>query len=79
MIWSHYPDGKWSWSVEGRVGGENSRQIQLSQRQILKVVQFKFLSFFPAVEDDQDDQDAYFLMLPRVSYLPLVTDKVSIS
>lgn len=33
-------------------------------------------NLFLAVEDDQDDQDAYFLMLPRVSYLPLVTDKV---
>lgn len=28
------------------------------------------------VSDDETDQDAFYINLPRVSYLPVVTDKV---
>ncbi|CRK97994.1 CLUMA_CG011363, isoform A [Clunio marinus] len=47
-----------------------------NDREVLKVmwegkIPVKFIT-----EDDHDDQDSYFLMVPRVSYFPLVTDKV---
>lgn len=46
------------------------------------IVKYKIVSkcnvfnIFTAVDDDEGDQDSFYLMLPRVSYLPLVTDKV---
>lgn len=50
-----------------------------NDREVLKVVWEGKIPTKFVIEDDQDDQDSYFLMLPRVSYFPLVTDKVKVS
>lgn len=49
-----------------------------NDREVLKVVwEGKIPVKFVADEDrDLEEQNAYFLLIPRVSYLPLVTDKV---
>jgi autophagy-related protein 5 len=49
-----------------------------NDREVLKVVwEGKVPVKFIADEDkDLEDMDAFFLLIPRVSYLPLVTDKV---
>lgn len=49
-----------------------------NDREVLKVVWEGKIPAKFVTEDDRDnqEQDSYFLMLPRVSYLPLVTDKV---
>lgn len=49
-----------------------------NDREVLKYVwEGKIPVKFVADEDkDLQEQNAYFLLIPRVSYLPLVTDKV---
>jgi autophagy-related protein 5 len=49
-----------------------------NDREVLKVVwEGKIPVKFVAEEErDLEDQQSYFLLIPRVSYLPLVTDKV---
>lgn len=49
-----------------------------NDREVLKVVwEGKIpVKFIPDEDKDLEDKDAYFLLIPRVSYLPLVTDKV---
>jgi hypothetical protein len=58
--------------------GENWIQVMANDREVLKVVwEGKVPVKFIADEDkDLEDQDVFFLLIPRVSYLPLVTDKV---
>ena len=50
-----------------------------NDREVLKVVwEGKIPVKFMADDDkDMEEQNAYFLQIPRVSYLPLVTDKVN--
>jgi autophagy-related protein 5 len=50
-----------------------------NDREVLKVVwEGKIpVKFVPEEEEELQNQDTYFLLLPRVSYFPLVTDKVS--
>ena len=57
--------------------GETILQMA-NDREVLKVVwEGKIPVKFVADEDkDMEEQNAYFLQIPRVSYLPLVTDKV---
>lgn len=48
-----------------------------NDREVLKVVwEGKIPVKFITDDRDMQEQDCFFLMLPRVSYLPLVTDKV---
>jgi hypothetical protein len=37
------------------------------------------IKFVAEPDKDLEEQNAYFLLIPRVSYLPLVTDKVRIN
>lgn len=52
-----------------------------NDREVLKVVWEGKIPVKFVTEDDRDmqEQDCYFLMVPRVSYFPLVTDKVSLN
>lgn len=49
-----------------------------NDREVLKVVWEGKIPVKFVTDNDRDmqEQDCFFLMLPRVSYLPLVTDKV---
>lgn len=47
-----------------------------NDREVLKVIWEGKLPLKFIAENDDNDEDAYFLMVPRVSYFPLVTDKV---
>lgn len=53
--------------------------IQMANdREVLKVIwEGKIpVKFVADIDRDMQDQDCFFLMVPRVSYFPLVTDKV---
>lgn len=49
-----------------------------NDREVLKVVWEGKVPVKFVIEGmhDMQDQDCYYLMLPRVSYFPLITDKV---
>lgn len=50
-----------------------------NDREVLKVLWEGKVPVKFVIEGMQDmqEQDCYYLMLPRVSYFPLITDKVS--
>ena len=51
-----------------------------NDREVLKVLwEGKIpVKFVTEEERDLQDQDVFYLMLPRVSYLPLINDKVGL-
>lgn len=69
-------NGEWPWSAQSGLGRQNSSKIQWVHCEIQDCIKVQCFNIFTEVDDDEGDQDSFYLMLPRVSYLPLVTDKV---